>query len=253
MSLQNRQLRTTLPAIKLQANSETVKVSPQTRQKHSRYDPHAKEPPLLLATQPVRLQDPQTKIWSISGEVLSRAETPHVKTPKGLLRWKRIQIKEVPLPVNPTAPTIESSRPPHITDVLRIAAKPPSPQSTVQPRIATKPPSIQHTPSAGNTNQQELSTPRSTQDVQISIPQPHSVLSDKPIKSPGSSDNNKASPKVSVPKPPDLVQRDTSSLRRSSRVSQLNRKYIDIVTLVFANGLKNHLKTFSLVNWLPFI
>ena len=36
VSLQNRQLRTTLPAIKLQANSETTKVSPQTRQKHSR-------------------------------------------------------------------------------------------------------------------------------------------------------------------------------------------------------------------------
>ena len=43
VSLQNRQLRTSLPAIKLQANSETVKVSPQTRQKHGRYDAHAKE------------------------------------------------------------------------------------------------------------------------------------------------------------------------------------------------------------------
>ena len=34
VSLQNRQPRTTLPAIKLQTNSETVKVSPQTRKKH---------------------------------------------------------------------------------------------------------------------------------------------------------------------------------------------------------------------------
>ena len=86
MSWQNRQLRTTLPAIKLKANSETVKVSPQTRQKHSRYDAHAKELPQLLPTQPVRLQDPQSKKWSISGEVLSRTETDHsylVKTPKG--------------------------------------------------------------------------------------------------------------------------------------------------------------------------
>ena len=75
----------------------------------------------------------------------------------------------VPLPVNPTAPTTESTRPPHTTDVLRIAAKPPSPQSTAQPRVAAKPPSIQHGLSAGNTNQQELGTCRSTQDVQISV------------------------------------------------------------------------------------
>ena len=75
VSLQNRQLRTTLPAIKLQANSERVKVSPQTRQKYRRYHAHAKELPQVLPTQPVRLQDPQTRKWSISGEVLSRAET----------------------------------------------------------------------------------------------------------------------------------------------------------------------------------
>ena len=108
-----------------------------------------------------------------------------MKTPKGVLRWTRIQIKEVSIPVNPTTPTIKSSRPPHTTEVLRIAAKPPSPQSTAQYREAAKPLSIQHTPPAGNTNQQELTTPRSTQDVQTSVPQPHSVLSDKPIMSPG--------------------------------------------------------------------
>ena len=248
MSVQNGQLRTTLPAIKLQVNSETVKVSPQTRQKHSRHDAHAKELPQLLPTQPVRLQDPLTKKWSISGEVLPRAETPHsylVKTPNGVLRKNRIQIKEVPPPVNPTTPTIESSRPPHTTDVLRIAAKPPSPQSTAQPRVAAKPPNIQHKPPVGNTNQQELSIPRSTQDGQISVPQPQSVLSGKSIMSPGPGDNKKDSPKVSVPKPPGLVQKDTNNLRRSSRVSKPNRKYIDVVRLVLANGLKNHLKTFS--------
>ena len=61
VSLQNRQLRTTLPATKLQTNSETVKVSPQARKKHSRYDAHTKELPRLLPKQSVRLQDPSTK------------------------------------------------------------------------------------------------------------------------------------------------------------------------------------------------
>ena len=58
VSLQNRQLRTTLPATKLLANSETVKVSPQTRQRHSRHESHPKKLPQLIPTQPVRLQDP---------------------------------------------------------------------------------------------------------------------------------------------------------------------------------------------------
>ena len=156
-----------------------------------------------------------------------------MKTPKGVLRQNRIQSKEVPLPVNLTEPTIESSRPPHTTDVLRIAAKAPSPQPSAQPRVSVKPPlaySIHH--------QQELSTPRTTQGVQISVPQPYPVLSDKPIMSKGSGDDNKASPMVSVLKPLDLVQKDTRNLRRSSRVSKPNRKYTDIVTLVLANGLK---------------
>ena len=67
MSLQNRQLRTTLPKTKLQTNSETVKVSPQTRKKHSRYDAHTKGLPRLLPKQSVRLQDPSTKKWSRRG------------------------------------------------------------------------------------------------------------------------------------------------------------------------------------------
>ena len=106
MSLQNRQLRTTLPATKLQTNSETVKVSPQTRKTHSRYDAHTKELPRLLPKQSVRLQDPSTKKWSIPGEVLQKAETPNsyvVKTPKGVLR-NRIHIKEAAMP-GPQVPT----------------------------------------------------------------------------------------------------------------------------------------------------
>ena len=107
MSLQNRQLRTTLPATKLQTNSETVKVSPQTRKKHSRYDAHTKELPRLLPKQSVRLQDPSTKKWSIPGEVLQKAETPNsyvVKTPKCVLRRNWIHIKEAAMP-GPQVPT----------------------------------------------------------------------------------------------------------------------------------------------------
>ena len=102
--LQNRQQKTMLPSISRPApNNEPVRDSLQSRQDYCRYDTCAKEFPQLLPTQPVRLQDHQTKKRSISGEVLCRAETPHsylMKTPKGVVRWNRIQIKEVALPVN---------------------------------------------------------------------------------------------------------------------------------------------------------
>ena len=60
--LQNRQLKTTLlTIIRFALNSEAIRASLQSRQDYSRYDAHAKELPQLLPTQPVRLQDPQTK------------------------------------------------------------------------------------------------------------------------------------------------------------------------------------------------
>ena len=69
--LQNRQLRTTLPAIiRPPPNSEAVQASLQSRQDFSKYDAHTKELPRLLPKQLVRLQDPSTKKWSIPGEVL---------------------------------------------------------------------------------------------------------------------------------------------------------------------------------------
>ena len=108
VSLQNRQLRTTLPATKLQTNSETAKVSPQTRKKHSStYNAHTKELPRLLPKLLIRLQDHSTKKWPIPGEVLQKAETPNsyvVKTPKGVLRRNRIHIKEAAMP-GPQVPT----------------------------------------------------------------------------------------------------------------------------------------------------
>ena len=77
--LQNRQLRTTLPAIiRPPANSETVQASLQSRQDFSKYDAHTKGLPRLLPKQLVRLQDPSTKKWSIPGEVLQKAETPNL-------------------------------------------------------------------------------------------------------------------------------------------------------------------------------
>ena len=75
--LQNRQLRTTLPAIiRPPPNSEAVQASLQSRQDFSKYDAHTKELPRLLPKQLVRLQDPSTKKWSIPEEVLQKAETP---------------------------------------------------------------------------------------------------------------------------------------------------------------------------------
>ena len=52
------------------------------------------------------------------------------ETPTGVLKRNRIQIKKVALPVKPPTPTIEGSRPPQTTDVLRIAVKSASPQAT---------------------------------------------------------------------------------------------------------------------------
>ena len=160
VSLQNRQLRTTLPAMKLQTNSETVKVSPQTRKKQSKYDAQTKELPRLLPKQLVRLQDPSTKKWSIPGEVIQKAETPNsyvVKTPKGVLRRNWIHIKEAAIP-GPQVPTKQAPaaaqmapkqliskiiQPAKTTDIPRTAAKPPSTQPTCleKLRIAAMPPS----------------------------------------------------------------------------------------------------------------
>ena len=157
MSLQNRQLRTTLPATKLQTYSETVKVSPQTTQKHSRYDAHTKELPRLLPKQLVRVQDTSTKKWSIPGEVLQKAKTPNsyvVKTPKGVLRKNRINIREAAMPgqqvptkqapaAAPMAPKQLILKPAKTTEISRTAAKPPSTQPTglEKLRVAAMPPS----------------------------------------------------------------------------------------------------------------
>ena len=75
VSLHNRQLRSIFPATKLPANSKAVMASPLTRQVHSRLDAQSKEFKWVLPTQPVRLQEPQSKKWSKPGEVLSRTET----------------------------------------------------------------------------------------------------------------------------------------------------------------------------------
>ena len=106
LSLQNGQLRTTLPDIKLPANSEAVKVSPQTRQEHNRFSI------LLLLLADISeidkgaFQAPAQAASKVAGstdlgmvtrrEVLSRAEISHsyvVETPKGVT-GKKIHIKE---------------------------------------------------------------------------------------------------------------------------------------------------------------
>ena len=141
MSLQNRQLRTTLSAIKLQTNSETVKVSPQTRKKDSRYDTHAKELPQLLPKPLVKLQDPSIKKWSFPGEVLQKAETPNsyvFKTPKGVLGRNWIHIKEAAMP----GPQVSTKQAPAAAPMVhkQLISKIIQPAKTIEiPRI---PPSL---------------------------------------------------------------------------------------------------------------
>ena len=143
VSLQNRQLRTTLPANKLQTNSETVKVSPQTRKKHSRYDAHTKELPRLLPKQSVRLQDPLTQKQSIPGEVLQKAETPNsyvVKTPKGVLRRNWIHMKEAAMP-GPQVPTKQAPAAAPVAPRQLISKIIQSAKTIEKPRAAAMPPS----------------------------------------------------------------------------------------------------------------
>ena len=60
--LQNRQLRTTLPAIiRPPPDSEQVRASLQSRQVFNHHDAHAKEQSKLLPTQPVWVKHPQEK------------------------------------------------------------------------------------------------------------------------------------------------------------------------------------------------
>ena len=131
MSLQNRQLRSTFPAMKLPAKSEAVKTSLQTRQVHNRHNAQAKELPQFLSTQPVRLQEPQSRKWYKPGEVLSRAETSHlhvVETPKAVSKRNRNTRY-----TRRCKSAIRVQAPARTTEVLRTAAKPPSLQTTAQP------------------------------------------------------------------------------------------------------------------------
>ena len=264
VSLQNRQLRNTLPATKLQTNSETVKVSPQTRKKHSRYDVHTKELPRLLPKQSVRLQDPSTTKWSIPGEVLQKAETPNsyvVKTPKGVLRRNQIHIKEAAMP-SPQVPAKQAPaaalmaskqlifKPAKTTEIPRTAAKPPSTQPTglEKPRVAPMPPSE---PQPAIPPPVPPPPPR-IPSVSVSEPHPVILENDRPHNPTGSGDNNKVIPKVSVSKPPGPVQvpdkpqdttKETTTLCRSNRVSKPNKRYAD--TLNIASVVKNNLWLWS--------
>ena len=71
-----------------------------------------------------------------------------------------------------------------------------------------------------------MSTNEASFNVQSDMPQPQSVIKDDdgPLTVPWFCVNNKAIPKVIVHKPTNLVQKDTTSLRRSSRVSKPSRK-----------------------------
>ena len=269
MSLQNTQMRTTLPATKLQTNSETVKVSPQTRKKHSMYDSHTKELPRLLPKQLVRLQDPSPKKWSIPGEVLQKAETPNsyvVKTPKGVLRKNQIHIQQSAMP-GPQVPTKQAPaaapmapkqlifKPAKTTEIPRTAAKPPSTQPTglEKPRVATM------TPSEPQPALPPPVPPPPPRIPSLSLSKPHPVIQEnnRPHNPTGSGNNDKAIPKVSVSKPPGPVQvpdkpqdttKETTTLCRSNRVSKPNKRYVDTLNVHnIASVVKNNLWLWSKV------
>ena len=242
--MQNRQPRTTLPAIiRPPPTSEAVWASLQSRQDFSKYDAHTKELPRLLPKQLVRLQYPSTKKWSIPGEVLQKAETPNsyvVKTPKGVLRRNWIHIKEAAMP----GPQVLTKQAPAAAPMApkQLISKIIQPAKTIEkPRAAAMPPSEP---------QPALPTPVPPSPQRIpSVPKLHPVIqeNDRPHNPTGSGNNNKASPKVSVSKPPGLVQvpdkpqdttKETTTLCRFNRVRKPNKRYAD--TLNIASVVKNN-------------
>ena len=66
--------------------------------------------------------------------------------------------------------------------------------------VAAKPHRIQDTQPEGNIDQQAGRVPKSTPGVQTSVPQPHPVVSEKPIVPPRSGSNIKTFPKDLLPK-----------------------------------------------------
>ena len=216
----------------------------QTRKKHSRYDAHTKELHRLLPKQSIKLQDPSTKKWSIPGEVLQKAETPNsyvVRTPKGVLRRKWIHMKEAAMPgpqvTTKQAPATAPMAPRQLISKIIQSAK-----TIEKPRAAAMPPSEP---------QPALPTPVPPSPQRIpSVPKPHPVIqeNDRPHNPTGSGDNNKASPKVSVSKPPGPVQvpdkpqdttKKTTTLCRPNRVRKPNKRHAD--TLKDASEVKNNL------------
>ena len=131
--LQNRKLRTTLPAIiRPPPNSEAVRAALQSRQVYTNHDAHAKELSKLLPTQPVWVQNTLTKKWE-KGVIKSQAETPRsyiVLTPQGEKRRNRIHLREAGISTNavPKAPNVEK-----VKYVLLTPSKSPSVQSVCQP------------------------------------------------------------------------------------------------------------------------
>ena len=90
----------------------------------------------------------------------------------------------------------------------------------------------------------------------VSVPKPHPVIqeNDRPHNPTGSGNNNEAISKVSLSKPPGLVQvpdkpqdtiKETTTLYRSIRVRKPNKRYAD--TLNIASVVKNNLWLWSKV------
>ena len=163
-----------------------------------------------------------------------------VKTPKGVLRRNQIHIKEAAMP-GPQVPTKQTPAAAPMAPMKLISKIIQSAKTIEKPRAAAMPPSEP---------QPALPTPVPPSPQRItSVPKPHPVIqeNDRPHKPTGSGDNNKASPKVSVSKPPGRVQvpdkpqdttKETITLHRSNRVKKSNKRYAG--TLNIASVGKNN-------------
>ena len=162
VSLHSSQLRTTLPGIKLPANSEEVKVLSQSRQEHIRHDIQAMDPSKLLTWKPVRLQELQTKTESTRREVLQDWDLQFTLW----LKHQKVLVKEIGYTHQGSSNASTSQD----NFCVWVAAKPPIPQSTAKHMAAAKPSTYQHTTPAVLTNKPIRSANEAFPNVQSDVP-----------------------------------------------------------------------------------
>ena len=167
----------------------------------------------------------------------------------------QVPTKQVPAaaPIAPRQLISKIIQPAKTIEIPRTAAKPPSTQPTglEEPRVAAMPPS-------------EIQSalpppvpPPSPRIPSVSVSKTHPVIqeNDRLHNPMGSGDNNKAIPKVSVSKPPGLVQvpdkpqdttKETTTLHGCNIASKPNKRYADTLNVHnIASVVKNNLWLWS--------